>query len=889
MTHVSPADAPVKRRVLNLKAVVTIVAVLITAVGGSHWLHTCQLESAFVQLQQQAGEALAGEEPLRALDLFEQLQLLKPDNPAVEEKIAVLLEEHGPGQKSLLRAFQINERLLEDKSRDDLRIRQIYIADRLRRYADAGPHLKHLRELDSPLSDVWYFSGLVAEGIGQTATAIEYYRHAVSLEDPNTNAFARLAKLLTEADERAQAERYLEQLIADDDSADARLVRAGWLLNEERPVDAIFDLKQALAYSPADVTANGMLLQAVRSAAAMNASFDASSQYGLIVLHLSEVLACQPEEESRLRLYLSSALWAEGSRDAAIKTLRNGIERDPQAHRLREMLVDYLINHERLAEAQSAFDELPSRAISQGRRKFMEGRLQLAQGDYQSAFKLFENALALAGDDGRLASRSRICMALCQRNSGNDVRELDTYRDLIKTNPKFQNGRLGLAAAYVRNNQISLAISEYRQLMHVDGVPKYLAGLMIRYQLSLPPRERDWSEVQTLVMSDDSPVTDVVERTLFQADLNFAMGYPSRGMDVLDIASRRFPDNQKISQAVRQLTSSHAEGLNQRILKLLEEDPSNLEAHISILRLQLAREDSSDMEAWLQRLASGDACQSLSRIERLLVIAEAATTVAEAEITVRQASDQTTILLNNAGEAWKQICESTPAHYSSYARFLAIHRSADSAFDTIRNAKQIPPGIKSLALVECLRQKPDDREFQTEVGNELVALINAEPANMDLRLAYADALLTVGEHKAAEQMLTELSESAQDARAFGRLAWMAVFVSEDQETALKMSEAATLRQPADTTIRSIRALALAESGQAEQALEVLRSIPKGRRSPSSLLYEARAQQLAGRDSAAAKMVQYLMLKRAALAAPEVSLLKRMQEQLGVTTPRMSRR
>lgn len=125
MTHVSPADAPVKRRVLNLKAVVTIVAVLITAVGGSHWLHTCQLESAFVQLQQQAGEALAGEEPLRALDLFEQLQLLKPDNPAVEEKIAVLLEEHGPGQKSLLRAFQINKRLLEDKSRDDLRIRQI--------------------------------------------------------------------------------------------------------------------------------------------------------------------------------------------------------------------------------------------------------------------------------------------------------------------------------------------------------------------------------------------------------------------------------------------------------------------------------------------------------------------------------------------------------------------------------------------------------------------------------------------------------------------------------------------------------------------------------------------------------------------------------------------
>ena len=889
MSNAYHETSPTRHRVLNLRAVAVIVVTTLMMAGAGNWLHRAQLYGIHAKLAADAESALKADHALQALDLYEQLSLLKPGDPKIEEQISVLLEEHGRGQKSLLRAFQINERLLHDFPRDELRLRQIYIADRLRRYSMVRNHLRYLREKNTRQSDVWYFSGLVAEGTGDASTAIKYFKRAVTLENPKSNAFGRLADLLTDDQEPEQAERYLEQMIAEHDSASTRLVRSRWLLNRERPVEAIVDLKQSIEFAPADVTANGTLLNAIRTAASRDASFDAVSQYSLFVLHLSRVIANQPEEESRLRLFLASALWAEGRRDSAIECLKSGLERDPQAHRLREMLVDYLISHDRAAEAEEVFAELPARAISQSRRVFLKGRLQLARGVHEAASQLFKNALALAGDDSQVASRCRICLGLCYRNSGNPIRELDTYKDLIKTNPEFENGRLGLAAAYVRNNQISLAISEYRQLLHVDGVPAYLAGLLIRHACTLPVHEREWSEVEELVNSETSPIHDSVKRTLLQADLSFAQGFPSLGLDILDSASQRFPGDQRIRKAVRQLTSAHADGLNGRILKLLEENPVNMDAHMSILRLQLARRDTANMNLWLEQLRTGDACPTLSKIQRLLVIAEAATTVAEAETTVRGPSDQTFALLDHARNAWGQVTRTTPVYYVSYSRFLAIHESPQAALDAVRNAKEIPSGVKANSLLECLRQDPEDQEFRTLVGGDLVALITEEPANMDLRLAYADALLIVRDYVNARQVLTELSETVQDARAYGRLAWMAVFVSGDQEQALRMSEAATLRQPGDTSIRSIRALALAESGQADQALEVLLSIPDGQRTASSLLYEARAHQLAGREPAAVKMVQYLMLRSAALARPEVSLLKRMQEQLGVTTPRMTRR
>ena len=115
-----------------------------------------------------ADTALADEEHRRAFELYEQYLTLNPNDEQVEETISVLLEEQGNSVKALQRAFQINERLLlSDKERDDIRLRQISIADRLGRYSDAGVHLKALRTRRPDLAKVLAFQRDCRERHGQ--------------------------------------------------------------------------------------------------------------------------------------------------------------------------------------------------------------------------------------------------------------------------------------------------------------------------------------------------------------------------------------------------------------------------------------------------------------------------------------------------------------------------------------------------------------------------------------------------------------------------------------------------------------------------------------------------------------------------------------------------
>ena len=133
MPHTSPDNAPSTiRRVLNLKAVLALVAggTLLSILTG--WIHAGQVVRTSTYLKTTAEQALSEDDHNRAFDLFEQYLVLNPRDAEVEEQISQLLEDHGDSAKALLRAFQINERLLlDDKSRDDLRLRQIRISDKL--------------------------------------------------------------------------------------------------------------------------------------------------------------------------------------------------------------------------------------------------------------------------------------------------------------------------------------------------------------------------------------------------------------------------------------------------------------------------------------------------------------------------------------------------------------------------------------------------------------------------------------------------------------------------------------------------------------------------------------------------------------------------------------
>lgn len=892
MAPTSTEKTTTQKRVLNLRAVAIIVGSITMLSVLLSWLHATQVQRTSDFLKTAAEQAVADNEPNRAFDLYEQYLILNPDDMSAEEQISMILDEHGGNPKSLVRSFQINERLLlADKSRDDLRLRQISIAARLRRYSDAAVHLKTLRDKRTDLSEVWHFSGIVAQDTGDYPNAQKYFEKAVALENPVAESFGYLADLQTEQTHDPEAaEQTLNRMIQQLNSTDAYRIRAVWLQKQERHIDAMRDLWTVLQNEPSDVRANAMLLKAIRIAAGKNHQFPAQQHYQKIIRHLTQALENEPDEP-QLRLYLSSALWAVNDRRSSIENLKYGIDRDPREYSLQEVLVDYLITDRQFDAARQLFEGIPERVIDRGRRSFTEGRLLMAQEQWLPAIAAFDTALSFAGGDHDIASRSRICLALCRREAGDSSAELETYRSLVKSDPDSERGRLGMASAYLRSNQLELAIAEYRQLLHVDGVPEFLANLLIKQIMKQPPRNRDWSDVEALVTNETPIIADEVQRILLQADLRFAQGFPSQALDILDRAAQRMPDREEIQRALQRVSSVHSESLNKRVMAVLQEDPSNMDAHVSVLRLQLNRRDTADMVQWLNRFFRGDILPDLDRTQRLQIIAQATTIVAESESATRADREQFQVLLQFSAEAWKRLSESSPQHLTTYIRFLGRYRSVDYAMTEIsRAAANASPVIQARCWLECLRRGADDPQVSSQVQQALSDLISSDSGNSELRLVYADALIAVDRYDDAETLLVSLAKSDRfDGRSLGRLAWLKLLVRSDALTALQLSEQAILRSPGDTTVRSVRGLVLAENGNTDQALDVLRSIPAADRTTSSFLYEARSLFLTGNTSAAAAMIRDLGRKTHDLAAVEQRMMQSLQQKLKIESPRMTSR
>ena len=894
MAHSPQAHEPQERRVVSLRALAIVVGTIVLASIVVRRLHATQVIRTSVYLKTTADTALADEEHRRAFELYEQYLTLNPNDEQVEETISVLLEEQGNSVKALQRAFQINERLLlSDKERDDIRLRQISIADRLGRYSDAGVHLKALRTRRPDQAKVWHFSGIVAKDTGNFADAIRFFENAIALPDPPVEAFGFLATLLTrDTPGNPRAKELLDEAVNRDASPKAYALRAGWLMEQKRFAEAIPDLWAALAEEKNEVKLNAMLLKSIRKARAANATFNSDWENGRLIQHLREVLNEDPDQP-RLRLYLSSALWATNQRNAAIDNLKTGISRDPRQFEMHEVLVDYLVTTQRYDEARTVFQAIPDRVLDRGRREFMRGRILMSEEQWAQAIDAFNTAIGFSHNDENISSRARICLALCRRESGDHQASLDTLSALVQSNPDFEGARKGIASAYVMANQIPMAIAEYKQLLHVEDVPPYLANLIIRYNLTLPPRQRDWQDV-TEILRDEKPwVKDAVQRGLLQADLLFAKGFPSQAMDQLDRIDRRLPGRPEVARARERLSASdHGNTLIQRVRAMLEEDPRSMEAHTSILRLYLARGDFQQLDQWLTDLKAGHVAADVSPRERLAILAEATTSVADTELTTRGQSEGLKVLQTHAIGAWRELAAGGGEWLRQYVRFYAMHRGTSAALQVADWVKRNSRDRETAAAcwLECLKSAPSDPGVRQKVSAELAALVNAGRDNMGLRLFYAESLILMQRYPEARQRLQEITGyDSTNAMAFARLAWLSLLIDGDTESGRQYSERAANLGLISPDAHAIRGLAIAESGHPEDAIRMLSSQAERNRTVASYLFEARALMIMGRESLARDIVLEISQPAsvARLDPAELQMLQKMQSQLNVAPRHMT--
>lgn len=889
MPHTSSENIPTARRVLNVKALIFFITICIVVHVGLSALHKKQVVKTRDYLHDNAAAALESQEHDRAFDLYQQYLALAPGDQEAQEIIADLLQDHGTQAREMQRAFDINEMLLlKDRERDDLRVKQVQLSERLGRYSEASGHLKILREKNSTMPEVWHYSGIIAEDTGAYNEAIEYFQKAASLPQALAVTHEHLSGLLTqERNAPDEAEKLLTSFVNETQndpkrSPQAHAIRARWYLNQGRPHFAIADLWVTLEATQIDIRSNATLLKAVRKATAQDKDFDSAAAYKKLVKHYQATLEKDPDL-AKIRLFLASALWADHQRSQAIQTLEDGIERDSREYELYEVLVDYLVSDQQHELAQAYFDRIPSRVLDQGRREFMRGRLLMSQEKWAPAIEAFKLAIGISAGDKDMSSRAQICLALCRRESGNTAAAMDAYKDLVKSNPNSEGGRLGIASAYLRSNQLPLAIAEYRQLLHVEGVPPFLANLMIRNNLTLPRSARRWDELEKLLAEDSSYIKDDTQRLLLTVDMIFAQGFPARAMDFLDDAVRRMPDRPEFRRAAESLNVVHGDALKKKIQQALNDDQSNPEAHESMLKL-LANRDNGEMRIWLDDLMAGSSWPTLNDKIRFQLVARTAMMVADGERATRGETNNVKVLLEYASKAWERLADEAQIHLPNRIRFIAMYQSGADAIQLLKSTE-----IQSnLRTAECwLQIARHDRSLAQSIAAELVKLIRSEPDNFYLRLAFVDLQILSGRHESALKTLGELTQfDPSSGVTVARQAMLTLLVNRDVKKANQLSAKATGLSASDVEVRSIRALTLAEVGETKQALDLLNAIPMENKNSVIELYMTRAHQLHGDLPKARYSLRRLLTRRATqgLAPAEKNLLQQIEQELQEADP-----
>ena len=94
-------------------------------------------------------------------------------------------------------------------------------------------------------------------------------------------------------------------------------------------------------------------------------------------------------------------------------------------------------------------------------------------------------------------------------------------------------GRLGLASALLRSEQLPEAIAEYRPLSAIPQVRLLLSRLLIVYNLQIPEVARDWREATGLLETAVSAGDDPAQVVLLQAELLAAQGKTAEAQSLL--------------------------------------------------------------------------------------------------------------------------------------------------------------------------------------------------------------------------------------------------------------------------------------------------------------------------------------------------------------------
>jgi tetratricopeptide (TPR) repeat protein len=827
-------------RVLNPRAALILAVIVGVTVVGVRKIHDRQMSRTVQFLRDTAFKSLASEDYRTAQLQLSQYLALKSKDPEARERLSWLLSEQIRTPQSFEQAIRLNEDLLRtDLTNHELRLRHARLLIQQHRMADAKAHLDQLQSAMSDEAEVWYLSAVVADAGRDPAGALQCLKRSLRCAKKTPETYAFLAKLADESTPpELQPEALMQQMIAQCPTGKAYQIRADYRIEKQLWFDAISDLWKSLEETPDDMILNAKLVRCIQALDPGDAS------QGRIVTetvkqgceHFRTRIAASGQIPA-LRLHLAALQWKNKDRADAISGLEQAIQVMPRSFTLHETLIEYLVAENQHQKARRLLESIPAGGLAREVYQYSHGRILMAEKRWKEAADSLEQALAFGKKNTTLFGRAQMSYAICRSQTGESRVALEAFRSVVSTRPDSTAARLGIAAAWVQSGQLDLAIAEYQQLKNIPGVTASLADLMIQRNLQQPESLRNWDEVDELTREVNPQITDPVQRALLRADRLFATGQIVTALQTLEHAATVYPDRKEIVSAQRRLNGEFSVGINERLAKLAAEEPGNSEVQAALIRQKLDSEGTDAAIAMLESIARPQNATTAEKESALLLAIRISHLVASLE--KKAGSSEATSLLEQAAIRYaEQLVSLNPIHEANFVKTLMrVGRTSDAMKAVTDMPVNGRPEMRAACLLEVVRPESSRDTTLPTVTKTMYALIGQYPANMELRVRYAELLLYARQYSYAEQTLATLSpETANAPQVLALRAWLRSAEEKNVPEAVELINQALRSSPQSSPFREIKARILLTQNHADEALRMLEAIPEQELSLSGQVY-----------------------------------------------------
>ena len=529
------------KRAVSHKFVLSAVGIVVVVALAVHFLHQLQVDRNADVFRERAEAALEKGESGKAIASYKQYLGFRPDDTDARAALGILIEDNAQSARSLLQAYLTYEKvLLEEEDRDDIRLRLIDVAIRLRRFTDAESHIQRLLPTAANKAELEYKLGLCLEVRNELQQAAELYQSAIAAGYTQPPVFLQLADLFQrELNRGAEVVDLIDDMVkANPESVTALLARARLRISQQKFDEAREDLARAEACDPSN--SETVLLE---SGIALE---NQTSEESLKTIREKLKLAiAEHPRESRLYERLSQLELTVGNRDAVVEILQSGIVAVESPAELLVLLGDVLISQGKAEEAKEQLDRLKEQDGPELFVDFLQARLHIADGNLPEALRLFRSVQPRVAKIPRLGELCSIYLASCYESMGDPDEQIVELQNALAINPQSEQTLLKLASAYQMKGKADMALEIYRRLSHVPSVALAIANIEFQRSLRQSPEQRDWSKVEEALRHTQ---TGSVGASLLQERMLMARGQQTEALELLQKLRSEAPTAEVLSR-----------------------------------------------------------------------------------------------------------------------------------------------------------------------------------------------------------------------------------------------------------------------------------------------------------------------------------------------------